>query len=188
MLKLNWSNNWITHTQLISIEFPFDLYAVTLLTRASLCLFFSLALFISLREKQQLQQQQQQQLIAKPLASRPAPPFLHHTLSHPHLHSLLAHCRNPYIGAGKIWSSFLLLFCSSRYATRLNLNDTIELLLRQALALKCFRYLLDKVFHGRIRHAANHDEEWCEEPFFPVWKNSTFFECNSFFVFCMWFG
>ncbi|XP_031639505.1 homeobox protein 5-like isoform X2 [Contarinia nasturtii] len=52
-----------------------------------------------LREKQQLQQQQQQ-LIAKPLASRPAPPFLHHTLSHPHLHSLLAHCRNPYIGAG----------------------------------------------------------------------------------------
>ncbi|XP_055321322.1 homeobox protein 2 isoform X2 [Sitodiplosis mosellana] len=51
-----------------------------------------------LREKQQLQQQQQ--LIAKPLASRPAPPFLHHTLSHPHLHSLLAHCRNPYIGAG----------------------------------------------------------------------------------------
>lgn len=42
-----------------------------------------------------------QQLIAKPLASRPAPPFLHHTLSHPHLHSLLAHCRNPYIGAGE---------------------------------------------------------------------------------------
>lgn len=42
-----------------------------------------------------------QQMIAKPLASRPAPPFLHHTLSHPHLHSLLAHCRNPYMGAGK---------------------------------------------------------------------------------------
>lgn len=46
--------------------------------------------------------QQQQQLIAKPLASRPAPPFLHHTLSHPHLHSLLAHCRNPYIGTGML--------------------------------------------------------------------------------------
>lgn len=46
------------------------------------------------RDKQQ--QQQQQQLIAKPLASRPAP-FIHHGLNHPHLHSLLAHCRNPYI-------------------------------------------------------------------------------------------
>lgn len=46
------------------------------------------------------QQQQQQQLIAKPLASRPTP-FLHHGLNHPHLHSLLAHCRNPYIGGTK---------------------------------------------------------------------------------------
>lgn len=44
-----------------------------------------------------LQPRDKQQLIAKPLASRPAP-FLHHTLNHPHLHSLLAHCRNPYIG------------------------------------------------------------------------------------------
>lgn len=52
------------------------------------------------REKQQMQHQQAQQMIAKPLASRPAPSFLHHTLSHPHLHSLLAHCRSPYIGAG----------------------------------------------------------------------------------------
>lgn len=47
-----------------------------------------------------LQARDKQQIIAKPLASRPAP-FLHHTLNHPHLHSLLAHCRNPYIG-GKL--------------------------------------------------------------------------------------
>lgn len=47
-------------------------------------------------------QPSQQQIIAKPLASRPAPPFLHHSLSHPHLHSLLAHCRGPYIGAGEL--------------------------------------------------------------------------------------
>lgn len=33
-------------------------------------------------------------VIAKPLPSRP---FLHHGINHPHLHSLLAHCRNPYI-------------------------------------------------------------------------------------------
>uniref|UniRef100_A0A336MTA7 CSON004317 protein n=1 Tax=Culicoides sonorensis TaxID=179676 RepID=A0A336MTA7_CULSO len=44
-------------------------------------------------------------IIAKPLPSRPGPPpsFLaaaaaHHGLNHPHLHSLLAHCRNPYMG------------------------------------------------------------------------------------------
>ena len=41
-------------------------------------------------------QPRDKQLIAKPLASRPAP-FIHHGLSHPHLHSLLAHCRNPYM-------------------------------------------------------------------------------------------
>ncbi|EDS42748.1 homeobox protein dbx [Culex quinquefasciatus] len=51
---------------------------------------------------QQPQQQQQQQqprdnkIIAKPLPSRPMP-FLQHGLNHPHLHSLLAHCRNPYL-------------------------------------------------------------------------------------------
>ncbi|XP_037047901.1 uncharacterized protein LOC119082492 [Bradysia coprophila] len=39
------------------------------------------------------------QLIAKPLASRPTP-FIHHGINHPHLHSLLAHCRNPYMAAG----------------------------------------------------------------------------------------
>ena len=33
-------------------------------------------------------------VIAKPLPSRP---FIHHGINHPHLHSLLAHCRNPYI-------------------------------------------------------------------------------------------
>ncbi|KAG5678169.1 hypothetical protein PVAND_007862 [Polypedilum vanderplanki] len=33
-------------------------------------------------------------VIAKPLPSRP---FMHHGINHPHLHSLLAHCRNPYI-------------------------------------------------------------------------------------------
>lgn len=57
--------------------------------------------------------------LAKPLASRPPPTFLHHAaagLNHPHLHSLLAHCRNPYIG-GKfhLIESFvyliILLFC-----------------------------------------------------------------------------
>lgn len=35
-------------------------------------------------------------IIAKPLPSRPTP-FLPHSLQHPHLHSLLAHCRNPYM-------------------------------------------------------------------------------------------
>uniref|UniRef100_A0A182FE60 Uncharacterized protein n=1 Tax=Anopheles albimanus TaxID=7167 RepID=A0A182FE60_ANOAL len=38
-------------------------------------------------------------VIAKPLPSRPTP-FLHHSLNHPHLHSLLAHCRNPYMPGG----------------------------------------------------------------------------------------
>ena len=33
-------------------------------------------------------------VIAKPLPSRP---FMHHGINHPHLHSLLAHCRNPYM-------------------------------------------------------------------------------------------
>lgn len=33
-------------------------------------------------------------VIAKPLPSRP---FIHHGINHPHLHSLLAHCRNPYM-------------------------------------------------------------------------------------------
>lgn len=59
---------------------------------------------------QQPQQQQQQQqprdnkIIAKPLPSRPMP-FLQHGLNHPHLHSLLAHCRNPYL-PGKIYLPF----------------------------------------------------------------------------------
>nr|XP_036217672.1 uncharacterized protein LOC106625751 [Bactrocera oleae] len=39
------------------------------------------------------------QVIAKPLPSRPTP-FLPHSLQHPHLHSLLAHCRNPYMSVG----------------------------------------------------------------------------------------
>ncbi|XP_063697915.1 homeobox protein Hox-A3 [Culicoides brevitarsis] len=46
-------------------------------------------------------------IIAKPMPSRPGPPpsFLaaaaaHHGLNHPHLHTLLAHCRNPYMGGG----------------------------------------------------------------------------------------
>ncbi|XP_030386150.1 uncharacterized protein LOC115632979 [Scaptodrosophila lebanonensis] len=37
--------------------------------------------------------------IAKPMPSRPTP-FLPHTLNHPHLHSLLTHCRNPYMSVG----------------------------------------------------------------------------------------
>lgn len=41
-------------------------------------------------------------VIAKPLPSRP---FIHHGINHPHLHSLLAHCRNPYMG-GKIYNNF----------------------------------------------------------------------------------
>lgn len=40
-------------------------------------------------------------IIAKPLPSRPTP-FLHHGLNHTHLHSLLAHCRSPYIGGKNI--------------------------------------------------------------------------------------
>ncbi|XP_037949815.1 homeobox protein 4 [Teleopsis dalmanni] len=39
------------------------------------------------------------QVIAKPMPSRPTP-FLPHSLNHPHLHSLLAHCRNPYMSVG----------------------------------------------------------------------------------------
>ncbi|GAB0096292.1 uncharacterized protein DMENIID0001_117800 [Sergentomyia squamirostris] len=50
-------------------------------------------------EAVRLQHSRDNKVIAKPLASRPAP-FLHHGLNHPHLHSLLAHCRNPYMGGG----------------------------------------------------------------------------------------
>lgn len=46
------------------------------------------------------QPQHPQAVIAKPLPSRPTP-FLPHSLQHPHLHSLLAHCRNPYM-SGKL--------------------------------------------------------------------------------------
>ena len=42
------------------------------------------------------EQARDNKVIAKPLPSRPTP-FIHHGLNHPHLHSLLAHCRNPYI-------------------------------------------------------------------------------------------
>lgn len=38
-------------------------------------------------------------VIAKPLPSRP---FMHHGINHPHLHSLLAHCRNPYMTGTQI--------------------------------------------------------------------------------------
>lgn len=38
-------------------------------------------------------------VIAKPLPSRP---FIHHGINHPHLHSLLAHCRNPYIAGNEV--------------------------------------------------------------------------------------
>ncbi|XP_055845274.1 homeobox protein B-H2 [Episyrphus balteatus] len=41
----------------------------------------------------------EKQVIAKPMPSRPTP-FLPHGLNHPHLHSLLAHCRNPYMNVG----------------------------------------------------------------------------------------
>uniref|UniRef100_A0A182PCB2 Homeobox domain-containing protein n=1 Tax=Anopheles epiroticus TaxID=199890 RepID=A0A182PCB2_9DIPT len=50
-------------------------------------------------QQQQQQQQRDNKIIAKPLPSRPTP-FLHHSLNHPHLHSLLAHCRNPYMPGG----------------------------------------------------------------------------------------
>ncbi|XP_055708765.1 uncharacterized protein LOC129804988 [Phlebotomus papatasi] len=50
-------------------------------------------------DEARLQHSRDNKVIAKPLASRPAP-FLHHGLNHPHLHSLLAHCRNPYMGGG----------------------------------------------------------------------------------------
>lgn len=49
-----------------------------------------------LQDDNRLHPRDKQQLIAKPLASRPAP-YIHHGLNHPHLHSLLAHCRNPYM-------------------------------------------------------------------------------------------
>lgn len=51
------------------------------------------------------QQSKDNKIIAKPLASRPQP-FIHHGINHPHLHTLLAHCRNPYM-TGKI--TFLIL-------------------------------------------------------------------------------
>ncbi|TMW52565.1 hypothetical protein DOY81_002390 [Sarcophaga bullata] len=47
----------------------------------------------------QQQPQHPQAVIAKPLPSRPTP-FLPHSMQHPHLHSLLAHCRNPYLSVG----------------------------------------------------------------------------------------
>ncbi|XP_055625175.1 putative uncharacterized protein DDB_G0291608 [Toxorhynchites rutilus septentrionalis] len=47
----------------------------------------------------QQQQPRDNKIIAKPLPSRPMP-FLQHGLNHPHLHSLLAHCRNPYLPGG----------------------------------------------------------------------------------------
>ncbi|XP_055601498.1 homeobox protein 5 [Uranotaenia lowii] len=52
-----------------------------------------------LQQSQQQQQSRDNKVIAKPLPSRPMP-FLQHGLSHPHLHSLLAHCRNPYLPGG----------------------------------------------------------------------------------------
>lgn len=61
----------------------------------------------------QLQAGRDNKIIAKPLPSRPGPPpsFLaaaaaHHGLNHPHLHTLLAHCRNPYMGG----EFFFLIF------------------------------------------------------------------------------
>lgn len=48
-------------------------------------------------------------VIAKPLPSRPTPSFLHHGLNHTHLHSLLAHCRSPYIGGKYILQLYILL-------------------------------------------------------------------------------
>lgn len=56
----------------------------------------------------QQQPQHPQAVIAKPLPSRPTP-FLPHTLQHPHLHSLLAHCRNPYMsGESRTYMDILL--------------------------------------------------------------------------------
>ncbi|XP_001664321.2 homeobox protein B-H2 isoform X1 [Aedes aegypti] len=52
-----------------------------------------------LQQQQQQQQPRDNKIIAKPLPSRPMP-FLQHGLNHPHLHSLLAHCRNPYLPGG----------------------------------------------------------------------------------------
>lgn len=48
-----------------------------------------------------IQQKHEKQIIAKPLPSRPTP-FIAHGINHPHLHSLLAHCRNPYMSGGYI--------------------------------------------------------------------------------------
>lgn len=46
-------------------------------------------------------------VIAKPLPNRPTPYMPpaggHAGLNHPHLHSLLTHCRNPYLTAGGEW-------------------------------------------------------------------------------------
>lgn len=51
-------------------------------------------------------------VIAKPLPSRP---FMHHGINHPHLHSLLAHCRNPYM-TGKVHS----LRCEIKFGRNYN--------------------------------------------------------------------
>lgn len=64
------------------------------------------------------QQQQQQQIIAKPMPSRPTP-FLPHSLNHPHLHSLLAHCRNPYMSGKYNYANScmqILQLCISLFA------------------------------------------------------------------------
>ncbi|XP_058834274.1 BEACH domain-containing protein lvsD [Topomyia yanbarensis] len=52
-----------------------------------------------LQQQSAAQQPRDNKIIAKPLPSRPMP-FLQHGLNHPHLHSLLAHCRNPYLPGG----------------------------------------------------------------------------------------
>lgn len=86
------------------------------------------------------------QLIAKPLASRPTP-FIHHGINHPHLHSLLAHCRNPYM-TGKIGQIFIV-----------RMNCSIIFVNSQRVVLKFFLYLLAKDFHGPIQREGNLEGE-----------------------------
>lgn len=71
-----------------------------------------------------LQQKHEKQIIAKPLPSRPTP-FIAHGINHPHLHSLLAHCRNPYMTGGylkyktsihKLTMSKFRCFSSTRFS------------------------------------------------------------------------
>jgi hypothetical protein len=70
-------------------------------------------------------------VIAKPLPSRP---FMHHGINHPHLHSLLAHCRNPYMTGSH--SGMQLILAQFQLITRHSLSlSPFSIMLRNLRSL-----------------------------------------------------